>query len=91
MDQDMEKSQNVPDMQVVVLQPEHKGARVTVQMQPEDRVLSLPRPKTARQLLQALDIAEECALVARDGELLTPDRQVWPGDTLLVRKVASAG
>ena len=49
------------------------------------------RPKTSRQLLTALGLAEECALVARDGELLTPDRQIWPNDELLVRKVASVG
>jgi len=42
-------------------------------------------------LLTALGLAEECALVARDGELLTPDRQIWPNDELLVRKVASVG
>lgn len=71
--------------------PEHTGARVTVLLQPEDSLLSLPRPKTARQLLASLDIAEECALAARDGELLTPDRRIWPDDRLLVRKVASAG
>lgn len=71
--------------------PEHTGARVTVVVQPEDSLLSLPRPKTARQLLELLDIAEECALVARDGELLTPDRRIWPDDALLVRKVASSG
>ena len=71
--------------------PEHTGARVTVVVQPEDSLLSLPRPKTARQLLEALDIAEECALVDRDGELLTPDRRIWPDDALLVRKVASSG
>ena len=42
-------------------------------------------------LLTALGLAEECAQVARDGELLTPDRQIWPNDELLVRKVASVG
>ena len=72
-------------------QPEHTGARVTVRLQPEDHWLSIPRPKTSRQLLTALGLAEECALVARDGELLTPDRQIWPNDELLVRKVASVG
>ena len=61
------------------VKPEHTGARVTVRLQP------------SRQLLTALGLAEECALVARDGELLTPDRQIWPNDELLVRKVASVG
>ena len=60
-------------------------------VQPEERRLSLPRPKTARQLLEALGLAEETALVARQGELLTPERRIWPDDELLVRTVASSG
>ena len=67
------------------------GARVTVLVQPEEPACSLPRPKTARQLLEVLGLAEETALVAREGQLLTPDRRVWPGDNLLVRKVTSSG
>ena len=74
-----------------IVRPEHAGARVTVRVQPEESLLSLPRPKTARQLLEALGLAEESALVARQGQLLTPDRRIWPGDELLVRKVASSG
>lgn len=77
--------------QVRIVRPEHTGARVTVLVQPEESRLSLPRPKTARQLLEALGLAEESALVARQGELLTPDRRIWPDDDLLVRKVASSG
>lgn len=76
---------------VELVRPAHTGARVTVLLQPDDRRLSLPRPKTARQLLEALGLGEECALVARDGELLTPDRRIWPDDHLLVRVVMSAG
>lgn len=64
---------------------------VTVLLQPEERSLTLKRPKTARQLLEALGLMEETALVARGGELLTPDRRIWPGDELLVRVVTSAG
>ena len=80
-----------PAAHVHVVKPEHTGARVIVLVQPEDKYLSLPRPKTSRQLLAALGLAEETALVARDGQLLTPDRHVWPNDNLLVRKVASSG
>lgn len=76
---------------VELVRPAHTGARVTVLLQPDDRRLSLPRPKTARQLLEALGLGEECALVARDSELLTPDRRIWPDDHLLVRVVMSAG
>ena len=64
---------------------------LTVLVQPEEKHLSMPRPKTSRQLLAALGLAEETALVAREGQLLTPDRHIWPGDNLLVRKVASSG
>ena len=64
---------------------------VTVLLQPEERRFSMRRPKTARQLLEALGLMEETALVARAGELLTPDRRIWPGDELLVRVVTSAG
>ena len=76
---------------VQVIKPEHTGARVAVLVQPEEKHLSMPRPKTSRQLLAALGLAEETALVAREGQLLTPDRHIWPGDNLLVRKVASSG
>lgn len=64
---------------------------VTILLQPEERRFRLRRPKTARQLLDALGLMEETALVARGGELLTPDRRIWPGDELLVRVVTSAG
>ena len=76
---------------IQVVKPEHTGARVTVLVQPEEKYFSMPRPKTSRQLLAALGLAEETALVARNGQLLTPDRHIWPNDDLLVRKVASSG
>lgn len=66
-------------------------ATVTVLLQPQEKTLVLKRPKTARQLLAALDLREETALVVREGELLTPDRRIYSGDTLLVRKVVSSG
>lgn len=71
--------------------PPFTPATVTVLVQPQEKTLVLPRPKTARQLLAALDLREETALVAREGELLTPDRRIYTGDTLLVRKVVSSG
>ncbi len=64
---------------------------VTVLLQPEEKTFELERPKTARQLLQALGLREETALVARDGQLLTPDVRIYGGDSLLVRKVTSSG
>ncbi len=64
---------------------------VTVLLQPEEKHMELPRPKTVRQLLQALSLREETALVARNGTLLTPDLRIYNGDELLVRKVTSSG
>jgi len=66
-------------------------ATVSVFLQPEDTELTLPRPKNAQQLLKALGLRSCAALVAREGELLTPDRAIYPGDCLLVRKVTSSG
>ena len=79
------------DPRVHVVKPEHTGARIVVLLQPEEKHLSLPRPKTSRQVLAALGLAEETALVAREKQLLTPDRRIWPGDQVLVRKVTSSG
>lgn len=64
---------------------------ITVILQPAGISRNVPRQKTARQLLQFLDLGEEDALVAREGRLLTPDCRIWPGDTILVRQVSSSG
>ncbi|MEI3479122.1 MAG: hypothetical protein V8Q84_08580 [Bilophila sp.] len=66
---------------------------VTVLLQPEEKVIEIPRHKvkTVKLLLKHLGIRECTALVARDRELLTPDRAVLPHDHLLVRKVTSSG
>ena len=66
-------------------------ATVTVLVQPENKELTLKRPKNAQQLLDALGLRSCTALVARQGELLTPDRAIYSGDSLLVRKVTSSG
>ena len=66
-------------------------AMIHIHLLPEDEHFDMPRVKTARQLLAALGCPEDTALVARDGGLLTPDRQIWPGDSLMVRKVTSRG
>lgn len=73
------------------INPEHAGQRILVLLQPENRLYSMPRVKTARQLLQTLNLEEESALVARGNELLTPDRHIWPDEEILVRTVGSRG
>lgn len=75
------------------LAPRTDELPVTVHLQPEEQVVELPRRsvKTVRRLLEALHIRPCTALVARGRELLTPDREILPGDHLLVRKVTSSG
>ena len=64
---------------------------VRVLLQPEEKTLEIPKARTARAVLNALGLRECTALVIRDGELLTPDRAVAPGESLIVRQVASRG
>lgn len=64
---------------------------VTVQLEPEKKTIKLKRPKTVAQLLDALKLEPETALVARGGKLLTYDQKLWPNDELLVRVVISSG
>ena len=64
---------------------------IFVHIQPGEKILEMPRVKTVWQLLKALSIQEETALVAREGKLLTPDQHIFPNDRILVRKVASRG
>lgn len=64
---------------------------VSVLLQPDNRQLTLPRPKTVQQLLRKLDIKRGTALVIRDGGLLTEDRAILPGDSITVRIVTSSG
>lgn len=70
---------------------EYTPPTITVRIQPEEQVVTMPRGKTVLQLLKKLEIRPGTALVARNGELLTPDREVLPNDELLVRKVTSSG
>lgn len=70
---------------------EHSQASVTVLLQPEGKSFVMPRPKTVLQLLRKLDIRRGSALVIRDGGLLTPDREILPNDSIIVRVVTSSG
>ncbi|MBO4368903.1 MAG: hypothetical protein J5803_02210 [Desulfovibrio sp.] len=71
--------------------PDYTGSSIHIYLQPEEHVFSMPRVKTVWQLLEKLNLPEETALVARDGQLLTPDRHLYPCDHILVRKVGSRG
>lgn len=74
-----------------IQEPAKGGARIKVRLEPPGKIIDLPRCKTASQLLEKLQLLPETALIARNGELLTPDRRIWPNDELLVRVVSSRG
>ncbi|MBQ7618154.1 MAG: hypothetical protein IJS50_04700 [Desulfovibrio sp.] len=73
------------------LDPKYCGPRLHILLEPEHKHFSLPRVKTVRQLLHALKLKEERALVARDGQLLTPDRSLGADESILVWQVGSRG
>ena len=64
-----------------------------VLLQPEEKAIDVPRHKAKNvlRLLDYLGIRKGTAIVARGGELLTPDRALYANDEILVRKVTSAG
>lgn len=64
---------------------------VTVHLEPDGKVVELANRKTVLAVLNRLQLRSTMAIVVRDGELLTSDRKLHKGDTLMVRKVTSAG
>ncbi|WP_243547233.1 hypothetical protein [Pseudodesulfovibrio tunisiensis] len=64
---------------------------IQVQLEPEGRLVELSGTKTVLGMLNRLSLRPTMAIVVRDGKLLTPDRRLYNGDALLVRKVTSAG
>lgn len=72
--------------------PENRPpATILVTLEPAGGTKEIPRPKTVTQLLGKLDIRPGTALVIREGELLTPDRRIAPGDAITIRSVVSRG
>ncbi len=59
--------------------------------EPGSKVKVIPRPRSVIQLLNRLDLKVGQVLVIRDGGLLTPDREIMPGDQITLRNVTSAG
>jgi len=66
---------------------------VHVHFQPGDRDMDVPRykAKNVAILLKTLELRPTTAIVACGDTLLTPDVQLFPGQTVLVRKVMSSG
>ena len=69
----------------------HIAPTICVALEPQGKILTIPRPKTVLQLLDKLGIRQGTALVIRDGGLLTHDREIRPGDAITIRSVVSRG
>jgi len=64
---------------------------ITVNLEPDGKELELHDIRSVTGLLNRLGMRHTMVIVARNGELLTPDRKLVHGDVVLVRKVTSAG
>ncbi len=64
---------------------------ITVNLEPDGKVIELHKTRSVLSVLNKLKLRSTMAIVVRDGELLTPDRLLRKGETLMVRKVTSAG
>ncbi|EFI33544.1 conserved hypothetical protein [Desulfonatronospira thiodismutans ASO3-1] len=60
-------------------------------IEPENQWADIDRATTVLNLLKKLELRPNQAIVIRNGELLTPDRQIDPEDSITVRKTASRG
>lgn len=64
---------------------------VTVHLEPDGEVIEMHKLRSVLAVLNRLKLRSTMAIVVRDGELLTTDRKLYNGDTVMVRKVTSAG
>lgn len=64
---------------------------VRVTLEPKGETITIPKAKSALQILKKLGVRPTAALVIRGNELLTPDQAIFPGDELRVRVVMSSG
>lgn len=64
---------------------------ITVHLEPDGEIITLYKTRSVIAVLNKLSLRSTMVIVARGDELLTPDRKLDDGDTLLVRKVTSAG
>ena len=84
-------SQLGPNRIIQMTEENYNPYQVTVTFEPGSKVKVIPRPRSVIQLLNRLDLKVGQVLVIRDGGLLTPDREIMPGDQITLRNVTSAG
>lgn len=70
---------------------EQNTYQITVILEPQNKTCHMVRPRSVTQLLNRLNLKPNQVLVIRNGGLLTPDREILPGDTITLRSVVSSG
>lgn len=70
---------------------EQNTYQITVILEPQNKTCHMVRPRSVIQLLNRLNLKPNQVLVIRNGGLLTPDREILPGDTITLRSVVSSG
>ena len=61
-------------------------------IEPENKEIKLTgKTKTVLGLLNKLNLRPTQALVIRNGQLLTPDRRLYPDDKIIIRLIISRG
>lgn len=73
------------------VQEKTRDYSVSVSLEPENKIVVFERLNTVLQLLNRLGRKPGRVLVIRDGQLLTPDVALAPGDRIIVRDVGSKG
>ncbi len=69
---------------------------ISLTLEPEGKTQVIDRPKTVLQLMNRLNIRPcTCLFIKRhpggEKELLTPDRQIFANDDIVIRTVVSSG
>ena len=64
---------------------------ITVHTEPDGDTVQFEKLNTVMQLLNRMDRKSTRVLVIRGDELLTVDRRINPGDTIIIRDVISRG
>lgn len=79
--------------EVIMEEKEFAVPTITVILQPEEETRIIPRhkAKNVTRLIDFLGLRPYTAMVIRNNIPLTPDVPLYPGQTIIVRKVASSG
>jgi thiamine biosynthesis protein ThiS len=73
------------------MNPERNAGLEELEVVYRNRTYRFGRKMTVARLLQELDLNPETVMVAREGDLVTKDQHLHPGDKVRVLHVVSGG